>query len=222
MVDSGVINSGHEPNSVQCPFERRTLAETLKVKELGPDGFIYCEELFVKLFAVPQPHLSKCSPAATVVLYDVIVWISPASTACLAPPTDSTLGSVEMRWTGLRRSLQDACLLEMFLKAVRLALISRWRMTEISCASESAVQSSAVAALTKSMMGNNLLTTQLNYHIASNKHDAAFSSKMFNFHIWCHVVVFKLCMYIPKHYCSAISEWDMWLLLTKLTEMSIN
>ncbi len=41
MVDSGVINSGHEPNSVQsllqCPFERRTLAEKLKVKELGPD-----------------------------------------------------------------------------------------------------------------------------------------------------------------------------------------
>ncbi len=54
MTDSGVINSGHEPNSVQsllqCPFERRTLAEKLKVKELGPDqpdGFIYCEELFV-------------------------------------------------------------------------------------------------------------------------------------------------------------------------------
>ncbi len=36
MVDSGVINSGHEPNSVQsllqCPFERRHLAEKLKVK----------------------------------------------------------------------------------------------------------------------------------------------------------------------------------------------
>ncbi len=53
MADSGVINSGHELNSVQsllqCPFERRTLAE-LKVKELGPDqpdGLIYCEELFV-------------------------------------------------------------------------------------------------------------------------------------------------------------------------------
>ncbi len=32
----------------------------LKVKELGPDqpdGLIYCEELFVKSFAVPQPHL---------------------------------------------------------------------------------------------------------------------------------------------------------------------
>ncbi len=45
MADSGVINSEHEPNSVQsllqCPFERRTLAEKLKVKELGsdqPDG----------------------------------------------------------------------------------------------------------------------------------------------------------------------------------------
>ncbi len=41
MVDSGVINSGHKPNSVQsllqCPFERRTLAVKLKVKELGPD-----------------------------------------------------------------------------------------------------------------------------------------------------------------------------------------
>ncbi len=69
MTDSGVINSGHEPNSVQsllqCPFERRTLAEKLKVKELGPDqpdGLIYCEELFMKLFAVPsvpQPHLKK-------------------------------------------------------------------------------------------------------------------------------------------------------------------
>ncbi len=60
MADSDVINSGHEPNSVQsllqCPFERRTLAEKLKVKEPGPyqpDGLIYCEELFVKLFAVP-------------------------------------------------------------------------------------------------------------------------------------------------------------------------
>ncbi len=88
-----------------------------------------------------------------------------------------------LRWTGLRRSLQDACLIEMF--------------------------------LTKSMMGNNLLTTQLNYHIASNKRDAAFSSKMFNLHIWCRVVVLKLCMYIPKHYCSAISEWDMWLFYKK-------
>ncbi len=60
MADSGAINSGHEPNSVQsllqCPFERRTLAEKLKVKELGPDqpdGLINCKELFVKLFVVP-------------------------------------------------------------------------------------------------------------------------------------------------------------------------
>ncbi len=59
MADSGVINSGHEPNSVQsllqCPFERRTLEEKLKVKELGldqPDSLIYCEELF----AVPVCH----------------------------------------------------------------------------------------------------------------------------------------------------------------------
>ncbi len=41
MADSGVVNSGHEPNSVQsllqCPFEKRTLTEKLKVKELGPD-----------------------------------------------------------------------------------------------------------------------------------------------------------------------------------------
>ncbi len=63
MADSGVINSGPEPNSVQsllqCPFERRTLAEKLKVKELGPDqpdGLIYCEGLFVKLFVVPVCH----------------------------------------------------------------------------------------------------------------------------------------------------------------------
>ncbi len=63
MADSGVINSGHEPNSVQsllqCPFERRTLTEKLKVKELGPDqpdGLIYCEELFVKCFTVPVCH----------------------------------------------------------------------------------------------------------------------------------------------------------------------
>ncbi len=60
MTDSGVINSGHEHNSVQsllqCPFERRRLAEKLKVKELGPDGLIYCEGLFVKLFAVPVCH----------------------------------------------------------------------------------------------------------------------------------------------------------------------
>ncbi len=53
MADSGVINSGHEPNSVQSLLqcERRHLAEQLKVKELGPDqpdGLIYCEELFVK------------------------------------------------------------------------------------------------------------------------------------------------------------------------------
>ncbi len=60
MADSGVINSGHELNSVQsllqCPFERRTFAEQLKVKELGPDqpdGLIYCEELFVKLCVAP-------------------------------------------------------------------------------------------------------------------------------------------------------------------------
>ncbi len=40
----------------------------LKVKELGPDqpdGLIYCEELFVKLFAVPQPHLKNVSLGAT-------------------------------------------------------------------------------------------------------------------------------------------------------------
>ncbi len=62
MADSGIINSGHEPNSVQsllqCPFERRTLAEKLKAKELGPDqpdGLIYCEECFVELCAaLPQ------------------------------------------------------------------------------------------------------------------------------------------------------------------------
>ncbi len=55
MTDSGVINSRHEHNSVQsqlqCPFERRRLAEKLEVKELGPDqpdGLIYCEGLFVK------------------------------------------------------------------------------------------------------------------------------------------------------------------------------
>ncbi len=60
MADSSVINSGNEPNSVQsllqCPFERRTLAEKLKVKELGPDqpdDLIYCEGLFVKLCAAP-------------------------------------------------------------------------------------------------------------------------------------------------------------------------
>ncbi len=74
MADSGVINPGHEPNSVQsllqCPFERRTLAEKLKVKELGPDqpdGLINCEELFVKLFAASGPHLKNNSPAATAV-----------------------------------------------------------------------------------------------------------------------------------------------------------
>ncbi len=47
MADSGVINSRHEPNSLlQCPFERRHLAEKLKVKKLAPDqpdDFIYCE-----------------------------------------------------------------------------------------------------------------------------------------------------------------------------------
>ncbi len=71
MADSGVINSGHEPNSVQyllqCPFERRHLADKLKVKELGPDqpdGLIYCEELFVKLFAVPHFAVVKHSPTS--------------------------------------------------------------------------------------------------------------------------------------------------------------
>ncbi len=69
MADS--VNSGHELNSVQsllqCPFERRTLAEKLKVKELGsdqPDGLIYCEELFVK-FCVTLAPPQKNSPAAT-------------------------------------------------------------------------------------------------------------------------------------------------------------
>ncbi len=64
MADSGVINSGNEPNSVQslfqCPFERRTLAEKLKVKELGPDqphGLIYCEELLVELCAAPPQKM---------------------------------------------------------------------------------------------------------------------------------------------------------------------
>ncbi len=47
---------------LQCPFERRTLAEKLKVKELGldqPDNLIYFEELF----AVPvchSPTSKKC------------------------------------------------------------------------------------------------------------------------------------------------------------------
>ncbi|KAI2644372.1 Sulfate adenylyltransferase subunit 2 [Labeo rohita] len=50
VVDSGVINSGHKPkvnsnvkSPLQCPFEKRTLAEKLKVKDLGsdqPDLFI--------------------------------------------------------------------------------------------------------------------------------------------------------------------------------------
>ncbi len=69
MADSGVINSGNEPNSVQSllqsPFERRTLAEKLKVKELGPDqpdGLIYCEGLFLNCV---QHHLKIISPAAT-------------------------------------------------------------------------------------------------------------------------------------------------------------
>ncbi len=60
MADSGIINSRHEPNSVQsllqCPFERRTLAEQLKVKGLGPDqpdGLIYYEKNFVELCAAP-------------------------------------------------------------------------------------------------------------------------------------------------------------------------
>ncbi len=77
MTDSGVINSGHEPNSVQsllqCPFERRTLAEKLKVKELGPDqpdGLIYREELFVELCAAPP---QKNSPAATGCHWPVLV-----------------------------------------------------------------------------------------------------------------------------------------------------
>ncbi len=45
---------------LQCPFERRTLAEKLKVKELGsdqPDGLIYCEELFVELCAAPPQKI---------------------------------------------------------------------------------------------------------------------------------------------------------------------
>ncbi len=64
MADLGVINSGHETNSVQSllqyPFERRTLAEKLKVKELGsdqPDSLIYCEELFVELCAAPPQNV---------------------------------------------------------------------------------------------------------------------------------------------------------------------
>ncbi len=48
------------------------MAEKLKVKELGPDqrdGLIYCEELFVKLFAVPVCH-------------------SPTSKKCHQPPLE--------------------------------------------------------------------------------------------------------------------------------------
>ncbi len=54
---------------LQCPFERRHLAEKLKVKELGPDqpdGLIYCEGLVVKLFAVPQLTIIRdCYVTAT-------------------------------------------------------------------------------------------------------------------------------------------------------------
>ncbi len=89
MADSGVINSGHEPNSVQsllqCPFERRTLAEKLKVKELGPDqpdGLIYCEGFFVKLCAAPpkfhQPPLGMgIVKVLTVLLLLSILLIDP-------------------------------------------------------------------------------------------------------------------------------------------------
>ncbi len=153
-------------------------------KEAGSRRFDLLWRIVCEIVCCATAPPQNNSPAATVVLYDVIVWISTASTACLAPPTDSTLGSFEMSKICAEPVSGD------------LRFVS-------------------VAALTKSMMGNNLLTTQLNYHIASNKRDAAFSSKMFNLYIWCHVVVLKLCMYIPKHYCSAISEWDMWLLYNK-------
>ncbi len=49
--------------------------------------------------------------------------------------------------------------------------------------------------------------------IGSHNCDAVFSAKMFFFFylISCDCVL-KLCLNIPKHYDSAISVWDMWLL----------
>ncbi len=98
MADSRVINSGHEPNSVQsllqCPFERRTLAEKLKVKELGPDQpdglMIYCEELFVvpvchsptsKQFHQPPLVLALQMHTANAHKFEVLIQISRDSLA---------------------------------------------------------------------------------------------------------------------------------------------
>ncbi len=74
MADSGVINSGHEPNSVQsllqCPFER-TFGRKTEGKGAGSRSAwrfdllwrFVCE--IVCCASVPQPHLKKNSPAAT-------------------------------------------------------------------------------------------------------------------------------------------------------------
>ncbi len=106
LADSGVINSRHEPNSVQsllqCPFERRTLAEKLKVKELGPDqpdDLIYCEELFVELCAAP-PQISFTSRDWVCVCLSV--WL-------VAPATNTVKVKVMRNEVGLRLLCYRMC-----------------------------------------------------------------------------------------------------------------
>ncbi len=106
LADSGVINSRHEPNSVQyllqCPFERRTLAEKLKVKELGPDqpnDLIYCEELFVELCAAP-PQISFTSRDWVCVCLSV--WL-------VVPATNTVKVKVMRNEVGLRLLCYRMC-----------------------------------------------------------------------------------------------------------------
>ncbi len=74
MADSGVINSGHEPNSVQsllqCPlnFGRKTEGKGAGSRSAWRFDLLWrivCE--IVCCASVPQPYLNIFSPAATAV-----------------------------------------------------------------------------------------------------------------------------------------------------------
>lgn len=113
-----------------------------------------------------------------------------------------------LRWakSAQNRSPQDACLLEMCPRAVRLALMSRWRMPK--WVGRAVVRSCfPPIVLTKSMMGNDSQKTQLNAHWFKQR--GCFSLlKCFIFYLISCDYLFKLYMNIPKHYANAISVWD--------------
>ncbi len=109
-----------------------------------------------------------------------------------------TTGSRKWAWrwakSAQNRSPRDVCRLEVS------ELLLLWCHADVcqktSRNGEAAVSNCAVTrssspptALTKSMMGNDWLTTPL-LLIGSDNRDVAFSAKMFNFFIWFHVIVY--------------------------------